>query len=512
MNIKCNFNRPTSIIWQSLMVSFFLIGSTVSGLSQSQIEKQVMIRLGITEDFEDQPLPLTYTKAALTKGFWEKDFQISEVVAHSGKKSLMIEGVVNKNTNVNEPVGEFIHCPAIPLEPNTTYRIQAYARVESDSVRAFISADLYQWSAGEKGHIRYQKTNLASRNQWQKIDLLFTSPDFDPFVDLRFNAVGKGKVWFDDFKFEKLPKQQWTLADTIMEKGKPLPFRMWIAPGTKHVRGLILAAEVRAEEAFVINPAIRKVAAEQNLAIIKTDGKAFAMFDLNKGEDVLFLKVLQKCAARSGFPEIEFAPWLTFGHSTAGHFAKNLAYWKPERTFGILYFKSGQFHFPIWTKPGTSLHNIPILTISGQLEEFGPHGTLLPGETPQSQWFAIRDTLMQLRQAGHLVSMIVEPIEGHFCLSQKVADYMALFIKKASQSKIPANTFATMAPVRLNEIKESQGVLSDTCISKLIAHPDCSFSNLYMPFNKFPNKKISFWHFDKEMAKAWARFHQSDNY
>ncbi|NEW85388.1 MAG: hypothetical protein GZ094_23920, partial [Mariniphaga sp.] len=26
--------------------------------------------------------------------------------------------------------------------------------------------------------------------------------------------------------------------------------------------------------------------------------------------------------------------------------------------------------------------------------------------------------------------------------------------------------------------------------------------------NKFPNKKVSFWHFDKEMAKAWVRFHQ----
>jgi hypothetical protein len=303
----------------------------------------------------------------------------------------------------------------------------------------------------------------------------------------------------------------WTITDTISDNGKPLPFRMWIPPAAKHVSGLILAAKVRAEEEFVINPAIRKVSAEENLAIIKSDSKAFAMFDITKGEDVFFLRILKKLAAKSGFSEIEFAPWLTFGHSTAGHFAKNLAYWKPERTFGILYFKSGQFHCPVWTKPGTSIKNIPILAINGQFEEYGPHGAHPAGESLQAQWLAVRDTFMLMRKTGHLVSLIVEPGAGHSAISQKDMDYMALFIKKAAQYKIPKNAIATDKPVILNDLKESMGVLSDTCIYKLISEPNLDHINIIKPFKEYPGKlrSISFWHFDNEMANAWIRFHQN---
>lgn len=468
-----------------------------------RIPSQVMLRLGITEDFEDQPLSLSYTNAALTKGFWEKDFQISTETAHSGNKSLVLEGVPPKKGN--EPVGEFIHCPAIPLEPNTTYRISAFAKVEGDSVRAYISADFYEWTASEKSRLRWQKTNQASQNRWQQIDLLFTTPDYDPFVDLRFNVTGKGRGWFDDFRFEKIPDPKWTLADTIMDMEKPIPFRMWVAPGTKHVKGLILATRVSAEEDFVINPAIRKVAAEENLAIIKTDGRAFAMFDPQKGEDLLFMRILKKCALKSGFKEIEDAPWLTFGHSTAGHFAKNLAFWKPERTFGIIYFKSGQFHAPVWAAPNASLKNVPIIFVSGQFEEFGPHGPLQPGENNESQWKAVRDTLMVLRQSGYLASMIVEPGEGHFCLSQKVADYLALFIKKAARAKIPEK-----ANLPLKEIRESSGVLSDTCCSALIENSLKYPDKVLMPFGQNPAPQKAFWHLDKEMASAWLTFYQEN--
>jgi len=308
-----------------------------------------------------------------------------------------------------------------------------------------------------------------------------------------------------------LPEKDWTLSDTIMDKNKSLPFRMWIAPGTKHVRGLILATKILAEEAFVNNPSIRKVAAEEGLAIIKSDAKAYAMFDITKGEDLLLMRMLHKLAQISGFPEIEFAPWLTFGHSTAGHFAKNLAYWKPERTFGIVYFKSGQFHYPKWTIPGTSIQNIPVLAINGQFEEYGPHGPHPKGESLQAQWLAVRDTFMLMRKTGHLVSLIVEPGRGHTNFSQKDADYIALFIKKAAQYKIARHKYATKSPIKLKNIKESAGVLSDTCIAGLIANPNIIYTDVLKPNGKFHdiNKIPTFWHFDREIAEAWVKFHET---
>jgi len=168
-------------------------------------ENQVMIRIGGKEDFEDQPLPMTFPKAALTKGFWEKDFVIAEGIAHTGNKSLQVEGIKAPNFQV---VGDFIHCPAIPLEQSETYLIEAYVKVEGDSTSAFISANYYEWSSGENDRILKQQTNSATQDRWQKVSLIFTAPGWDPFVDLRFNVNGKGRAWFDDFSFTRLPKQE----------------------------------------------------------------------------------------------------------------------------------------------------------------------------------------------------------------------------------------------------------------------------------------------------------------
>jgi len=90
-------------------------------------------------------------------------------------------------------------------------------------------------------------------------------------------------------------------------------------------------------------------------------------------------------------------------------------------------------------------------------------------------------------------------------------DYMALFIKKAVRYKIPKNAIATDKPIVLNDLKESQGVLSDTSIFKIISYPDLDFRKIIRPFKDYPEKQknLTFWHFDNEMADEWVKFHQN---
>ena len=52
-------------------------------------KKATMIRLGVKEDFEDQPLPMTSTYIVLTKGFWQSDFQITRKTAYSGQPPVL---------------------------------------------------------------------------------------------------------------------------------------------------------------------------------------------------------------------------------------------------------------------------------------------------------------------------------------------------------------------------------------------------------------------------------------
>jgi hypothetical protein len=85
---------------------------------------------------------------------------------------------------------------------------------------------------------------------------------------------------------------------------------------------------------------------------------------------------------------------------------------------------------------------------------------------------------------------------------------MALFIKKAAQSKLPKNMIATNGPVKLIDLQESCGVLSDTCISSLMSGVCLNNNMHFMPYKKYPvdKKNETFWHFDSEMAKAWIEF------
>jgi hypothetical protein len=45
---------------------------------------------------------------------------------------------------------------------------------------------------------------LATAGQWKRISLTFTTPKWDPYIDLRFVAAGKGKAYFDDFSIKAI--------------------------------------------------------------------------------------------------------------------------------------------------------------------------------------------------------------------------------------------------------------------------------------------------------------------
>lgn len=42
------------------------------------------------------------------------------------------------------------------------------------------------------------------QTEWKKIELIFTTPNYDQFVDLRFMVIGDGFANFDDFSFKKI--------------------------------------------------------------------------------------------------------------------------------------------------------------------------------------------------------------------------------------------------------------------------------------------------------------------
>jgi hypothetical protein len=203
----------------------------------------VIIPVGKTEDFEDQPARVASMKPGLTFTEWP-GATISETEAHSGKKSLQVRGRVWPNL------------PQLVLKPSQKYRITAWIKViaptaeqkdkakqgfaanverqkaahakKMDKLRkdgkesevtefkapvwddaaeaeAWISGDFYEWtphSPQRDGVI--STTRVRAGEGWKQVSTEFVSAKWGPFSDLTFHCSNNGTAYVDDFLYEEV--------------------------------------------------------------------------------------------------------------------------------------------------------------------------------------------------------------------------------------------------------------------------------------------------------------------
>lgn len=290
---------------------------------------------------------------------------------------------------------------------------------------------------------------------------------------------------------------------------------MWIGDLSKPVKGVILTSMTRNEYEFTHDPTIREMASENGLAIIflyaerQQDyfmGGSMSIFDPSLGHDTVLNNILKGFAELAEKPEIEYAPWLTFGHSTSGLFARYIAWWKPERMFGVILYKSGGYVPPDFVEdPDTATFlNIPWLSVAARNDKYGPG---------QDGWRNMRRDMMPWRERGALMSETVEPTmeEGHSLWRPFNAPYFAMWIRKAVENKIPADLVASEQPVDLLHIDNETGMQSDSAIARLIDEEELSETLLRYHYDAEPEERRKmFWHFDDEMALTWVNYHHKN--
>ena len=133
---------------------------------------------------------------------------------------------------------------------------------------------------------------------------------------------------------------------------------LWVPPTCRQVRGLILAQQVILEKPALEDPAIRRAAADENLAIVLVVPGCIGDYDdKGKGAETL-QKILDDLAEVSGYAEISRSPLLTFGHSGGAIFAWNTAYWNPGRCIGVVGLKSAPIHPPAYA-PKSNVDGVP---------------------------------------------------------------------------------------------------------------------------------------------------------
>jgi hypothetical protein len=295
-------------------------------------------------------------------------------------------------------------------------------------------------------------------------------------------------------------------ADSRGKGGAPGELLFWMPPVRGTLRGLLILGQLGIEGELVSSPEVRRACADAATAIayfVPHISGVFHYWEERNTDRQRLLDALDDLALRVGHPEIRRVPWITAGHSTAGIFARNVAFWQPERVAGVIHVKSGNFWQREHLPPGASLGGVPLVALNGQFETFGPEGGIRPEWGRQTQWVCALRDIQRFRAADpeHLMSLWVHHGDDHFFGAPELERFVALFIRKCARLRLPATLPPGDAPVRCLPVKAEQGWLADP--------------NLYAPehapapFAEYAGDRAkALWHLDREMAEATAEWHE----
>jgi len=271
---------------------------------------------------------------------------------------------------------------------------------------------------------------------------------------------------------------------------------LWIPPGCRHVRGLILGLNNMQEEYLFMDDAFRRNLADLDLGIVWIF-PGFAIAPANKqpplsgpwpnGEQGQkdIKKVLSDLTKESGYPEITDAPLLPIAHSAASPFVWGISSWS-DRVFAGIPLK-GYY-------TGGPAANVPYLTIGSEWAEVG-------GPNWGEGWKTYRDTILRIRsnqaagQDVELIGNIPDMGAGHYNSNPDLVPIINLFIRKAVAARLPEHP-PTGRPVPLKPITAEMGALADSMkLGTTSFHP--------VPYNQYQgDKKKADWFFDTELAES----------
>lgn len=268
---------------------------------------------------------------------------------------------------------------------------------------------------------------------------------------------------------------------------------LWIPPDCRQLRAVIVGQHNMLEEGIFEHPNFRKEMAKLGLAEIWIT----PTFDYwqnatnNEAANTRFNALLKSLAEESGYGELESAPVIPIGHSAMASYPWNFAAWNPERTLAILSIKGDA---PQTDRVGNGRPNVDW----GTRNVDGIPALMVMGEY---EWWEDRLTPALKYRAQHPgapIAMLTDAGRGHFDFSDQLVNYLALFIRKSVEQRLPERSSAV---VQLKPIDPHSGWLLDRWRKDEKPHAPAA------PFGKYRgDTNQAFWAFDSEMAALTEKF------
>ncbi|QEM08414.1 hypothetical protein DIU31_028060 [Mucilaginibacter rubeus] len=263
---------------------------------------------------------------------------------------------------------------------------------------------------------------------------------------------------------------------------------LWIGSGCKQVKAVIFAQNNMEEQSILEYPEFRMEMDKLGIAEIWVSPAFNLKFLFNEGAGDQFNALVNDLADISGYSELKTVPVIPMGHSAAASAPYYFGAWNPARTLACISV-SGQWPYvrnvfapDIWSRD-QNINYIPCLETMGEYEA-------------ANTW---SNEGLKERQEHPLLplSMLSNPAQGHFAATQQKIAYLAFYIKKAMQYRLPKQTPAGKAPVLTDIDPTKTGWLVDKWRYNEL--PTASPA----PVGRYKGDAANaFWYFDEETAKV----------
>lgn len=278
---------------------------------------------------------------------------------------------------------------------------------------------------------------------------------------------------------------------------------LWIPEDCLQVKAVVVGQHNMCEETLLENPCFRREMQEAGIALVWVTPILDFPWDVTNGCNDALLDALDDLADVSGYTELKFAPLVPLGHSAMATFPWNFAAWNPERTLAIVSYHGDA--------PRTNLTGY-----GGANLEWGRHRNIdgIPGlmvEGEYEWWEARVNPALAFRMMypESCISFLCDAGRGHFDVADRTAAYIALFLQKALQWRLPDVWDGTSA-VKLEKVNPREGWLverwrtgstepqGEVRTARLQKQPRRARPAPYADYQGDPHD--AFWYFDREMA------------
>jgi hypothetical protein len=281
---------------------------------------------------------------------------------------------------------------------------------------------------------------------------------------------------------------QWStpVRDAKEGQGQSRAF-LWISPDCKKLKGVVVAQNNMEEQSILENEIFRKELGKLGFAEVWVSPAFDHLFNFKNNAGKVFDSMMADLGKISGYTELADVPVVPMGHSAAASWPYYFAAFFPERTLAAIsvsgqwpYFRSPAFAPDIWGNRTVDL--VPCLETMGEYEAADTWST---------------EGLKERREHPLMpLSMLANPGQGHFAATDEKVKYLAFYIKKAVQYRVPKR-WNSGKPVLIKINPAKTGWLGDKW------HRDQPPAAPPAPIGAYQgNAAEAFWYFDRETAMA----------